>query len=241
MGEGAKRVTTARPSAVVACAALRLPSSGPSCPMGVWRALPHAPDSGQRRPKRAALQHRHWRSRAALSSALARLAVERFLQCRFRSRAVAGGRLRRRHRRLVRATGQVAVADADRAVPGARRGELTAMRARRAISLPAAGAGSLSLAVAAGCAVVWTKSAAVGRRSPGRWWRFTATVLAREEQPAEKRVRLVLATREPGTGRALKCGSICPWQWTDGDIAGGRAEAAGASGAACAADAARRL
>ncbi len=66
------------------------------------------------------------------------------------------------------------------------------------------------LAVAAGCGVVWTKSALVGAtavRGPVVAW-LAAEVLDREEQPAEGRVRLVLATREPGTGpgagRAIK-------------------------------------
>ena len=33
--------------------------------------------------------------------------------------------------------------------------------------------------------------------------RIEGKVLAREERPAEQKVRLVLATREPGTGRAI--------------------------------------
>lgn len=64
---------------------------------------------------------------------------------------------------------------------------------------------ALALAVAAGCGTVWTKSALAG--TPGLErplaGRFTGMVLAREEQPAEGRSRLVLAMRDPAaTGAA---------------------------------------
>ena len=64
----------------------------------------------------------------------------------------------------------------------------------------------LALAAALGCATVWAKSALVGVPAIARplVGEFTATVLVREEQPAEQRVRLVLATREPGTARAIR-------------------------------------
>ena len=65
---------------------------------------------------------------------------------------------------------------------------------------------SLGLLVSAGTSVIWARSALIGapaidRAASGL---FTARVLQRIEQPAEQRVRLVLATREPGTGRAIK-------------------------------------
>ena len=61
------------------------------------------------------------------------------------------------------------------------------------------------LAVAFGCSFVWGKSALVGTvplARPTVAW-LTGRLLVREEQPAEQRVRLRLATREPGTGRAV--------------------------------------
>lgn len=65
---------------------------------------------------------------------------------------------------------------------------------------------SLALAFVIGMALIWARSATVGTpplQAPligpveGR-------ILAREEQPAESRVRLTLAIREPDTGRAVK-------------------------------------
>jgi competence protein ComEC len=65
---------------------------------------------------------------------------------------------------------------------------------------------AVPLMLLAGCAVIWAKSAIVGQEPVERpvVGRFTAKVLARQEQPAQQRVRLILATREPGTGRAIK-------------------------------------
>lgn len=62
------------------------------------------------------------------------------------------------------------------------------------------------LALAAGCAIVWSKSAIVGEAPITRpiFAQISGTVLDRLEQPAEARVRLLLATREPETGRAIK-------------------------------------
>lgn len=64
----------------------------------------------------------------------------------------------------------------------------------------------VGIALAAGCALVWAKAALVGAEPLERPVVATieARVLAREEQPAEQRVRLLLATREPGSGRAIK-------------------------------------
>ena len=65
---------------------------------------------------------------------------------------------------------------------------------------------TMAAMVAAGLGLVWAKSAMVGAPAIARPLvaPFEATVLAREEQPAEDRVRLVLATREPGSGRAIR-------------------------------------
>ena len=62
------------------------------------------------------------------------------------------------------------------------------------------------LVLALGCATVWTKSTLVGRPAidrPGVSW-LTATVLDREEQPANARSRVILATRDPDTGQAIR-------------------------------------
>ena len=63
-----------------------------------------------------------------------------------------------------------------------------------------------AIAFAGGCALVWGKAALVGAEPIIRPTVATieARVLSREEQPAEQRVRLLLATREPGSGRAIK-------------------------------------
>lgn len=62
------------------------------------------------------------------------------------------------------------------------------------------------LLVAAGCLLVWVRSALVGAEPIERplSGTFTARVLAVEEQPALERSRLMLALREPGSGRAIK-------------------------------------
>lgn len=65
---------------------------------------------------------------------------------------------------------------------------------------------STGLLISAGTAVIWARSELVGvppiaRTTSGM---FTGRILERIEQPAEGRVRLVLATREPDTHRAIK-------------------------------------
>ncbi|MEZ5682371.1 MAG: ComEC/Rec2 family competence protein [Erythrobacter sp.] len=64
---------------------------------------------------------------------------------------------------------------------------------------------SLSTACAAGVGVVWARSSLVGTEpiATPRFERIDARILSREEQPADDRVRLVVAAREPLTGRAL--------------------------------------
>lgn len=63
----------------------------------------------------------------------------------------------------------------------------------------------IGLALVTGCALVWAKAAIFGVRPIERPLvdRLEARVLSREELPAEHKVRLVVATREPGTGRAI--------------------------------------
>lgn len=62
------------------------------------------------------------------------------------------------------------------------------------------------LMVMAGCLTVWGKSAIVGERAIAApvVARITASILEREEQPAEQRVRIILATREPGGDRPIR-------------------------------------
>ena len=65
---------------------------------------------------------------------------------------------------------------------------------------------ALALALALGCGHVWLKSSLVGAAPIVRPQaaELSGTVLSRQEQPAEDRVRLLLATREPESGRAIK-------------------------------------
>lgn len=60
--------------------------------------------------------------------------------------------------------------------------------------------------MALGLGAIWARSELVGAEPIERpvFARIEARVLERVEQPAQGRVRLVLATREPGTGRAIK-------------------------------------
>jgi competence protein ComEC len=64
----------------------------------------------------------------------------------------------------------------------------------------------LALLIGAGCLTVWAKSELAGARPIARPMvaQLDARVLSREARPAEQRVRLLLATREPGTGRAIR-------------------------------------
>lgn len=65
---------------------------------------------------------------------------------------------------------------------------------------------ALALAIALGCGHVWVKAALVGAPPIARPQaaELVGTVLSRQEQPAEGRVRLLLATRDPESGRAIK-------------------------------------
>lgn len=65
---------------------------------------------------------------------------------------------------------------------------------------------SLGLLMAAGLGIVWTRSALIGAEPIDRALstHLSGRVLERIEQPAEDRVRIVLATRLPGEARAIK-------------------------------------
>ena len=64
----------------------------------------------------------------------------------------------------------------------------------------------LGLALCLGCLLIWAKSSMVGVSAIERpiVAEIEAVVLSREDQPAEQRIRLLVATREPGSGRAIK-------------------------------------
>lgn len=69
-----------------------------------------------------------------------------------------------------------------------------------------AGIGSFALVMAAGSGTVWVKSEMVGAPAiSGPWVGVLAgRVVSREEDPARDRVRLVIATRNPESQRAIK-------------------------------------
>ncbi len=156
-------------------------------------------------PLGAALQHGHWRKRTDLSSGLA--SAEHFLETAGFDRApwlvVAfacgiaawftlpgpGAWLALVGAGLAAATGALAFLSRDGRYP----------YLRQALLL-------LALGGVAGCCVAWGKSALAGTAAIARPIVTTleGRLLQREEQPAEQRIRLVLATREPGTGRAIK-------------------------------------
>lgn len=65
---------------------------------------------------------------------------------------------------------------------------------------------TIGLAFVLGMAAIWARSAMIGTPPLAAPYigAIEGRILAREEQPAEDRVRLTLAVREPGTGRAVK-------------------------------------
>lgn len=81
----------------------------------------------------------------------------------------------------------------------------------------------LGLAFAFGVSVIWARSETVGAAPIARplAGTFDARILDRVEQPAEKRIRLVLAMREPETGRPIKVRVNVPDEWSDGRLAKG--------------------
>lgn len=152
----------------------------------------------------AAMQHRPWRSRRALSSGLER--VEQFLSQAGFDRgpwvavALAAGialwfALDDRWQWLGALS--LCVAAACGAAAWCRSDGLPYLR-QALIVVP--------LVMACGLAVVWAKSATAGARPIERpvTAPIIATLLERQERPAERRIRLVLATREPESGRAIR-------------------------------------
>ena len=72
---------------------------------------------------------------------------------------------------------------------------------------------SICIALAAGIALVWARSAMVGAEPipQPRFEQIDGRILEREEQPAEDRVRLILAARDSQTGRAVAYRINIPW------------------------------
>jgi competence protein ComEC len=83
--------------------------------------------------------------------------------------------------------------------------------------------GYFLLTMAAGCAIVWVKSALVGTGAIARPYAamITGRVLDRQEQPAQQRVRLVLAMREPETARAIRVRLNVPLEYDRTEAAEG--------------------
>lgn len=83
--------------------------------------------------------------------------------------------------------------------------------------------GYFLLAMAAGCLIVWAKSAMVGTAAIARPYAATITgrVLDRQEQPADQRVRLVLAMREPVSERAIRVRINVPLEYDRAEAAEG--------------------
>ena len=159
---------------------------------------------GSETPHSAALQHKHWPKLPDLSSGLAKaeqfLAASQFelapwLVVGFAAGIAAWFAAANAWQWMAviaagagTALGATAALHADGRYPYLRRSGLLA-----------------GLAVALGCSFVWGKSALVGTAPLARptvTW-LTGRLLVREERPSEQRVRLRLATREPGTGRSV--------------------------------------
>lgn len=167
-------------------------------------ALPEIP-FGSPPEGSAAMQHGPWRKRIELASGLT--SIERFLAGAGFDRApwlvvaFAGGigawfvlPWRWQWIALIAACLAFAVT-----VLVAMRGEGRWPWTRQAIA-------ALALAVALGCGHVWIKSELVGVKAIARPQvaDISGTILSRQEQPAENRVRLLLATRDSASGRAIR-------------------------------------
>lgn len=172
------------------------------------KALPEVP-LGQAPSGDAALQHGPWRKRRDLASILKSMpeAVEAFLAeagfdrapwlvVAFAAGIAAWFALPTRGGWLAWLAGCLVVAGV----------VLIGLRAEGRYPLLRQAVAGLAVAAALGCGHVWVKARLVGAPPIGRPQvaLITATVLARQEQPAEGRVRLLLATRDPASGRAIK-------------------------------------
>ena len=160
---------------------------------------------GNEPPDGAALQHSHWRMRARLASGLRR--GESFLESAGFDRApwlvvalaggIAGWFVLPGPAQWVGliACGLVLAAVAAWIFPG----EDQFPYLRQSLA-------AMSLALVAGCVLVWGKSALAGAEPIARPQVavLDARVLSREDRPSEARIRLIAATRDPATGRAIR-------------------------------------
>ena len=179
----------------------------------------HAADASH---ARAAMQHRPWRSLIGLSSIVERfehfLAGAGFDRAPWLAVAFAGGiaawfGLDNRWQWLALVAACLALS----------LGTAAALRAEGRMPFLRQALVAMPLLVAAGCLVVWTKSAQVGMPAIARpvGAEIRGRVLEREEQPAEGRVRLLLAAREPGGVRAIRVRINLPVALDRPDIAQG--------------------
>lgn len=160
---------------------------------------------GDAEPDGAALQHRPWRNRADLSSGLTK--VESFLSAAgfdrgpwavvaFAAGIAAWFVLPTRWEWLALVSGCLAIAVIALAMLRAD-GRFPYLRQSLVVAFGA---------VAAGTLLVWAKSTLIG--TPPIAGPLVSViegrVIDRKDEPAEHRVRLTLATREPQTGRAIK-------------------------------------
>ena len=185
------------------------------------RSTPTVPIAGQA-PEGAALQHRPWRKRVHLSSGLAK--AERFLDAAAFERGpwlvigLAAG-----------IAAWFATANAWQWLAlialclGGAAASAAALRPDGRYPFLRLASAAMLVMIAAGCALVWAKSSLVGAAPIDRplLARLEATVLAREEQPAQDRVRLVLAVREPGSGRPIRVRVNLPREQAGAAIAEG--------------------
>ncbi len=163
---------------------------------------------GSDAPLGAALQHGHWRKRMNLSSGLTRalVVVERLLESAGFDRApwlavgFAAGIAA--WFALANSWQWLALIALCLAVM---LGTLAGLRGDGRFPFLRQAIAALALVIAAGCGIVWAKSALVGTPAIARPMvgEISGTVMKREEQPALARVRLTLAVREPGTARPI--------------------------------------
>jgi len=160
---------------------------------------------GNEPPDGAALQHSHWRMRARLASGLRR--CESFLESAGFDRApwlvvalaagIAGWFVLSGPAQWAGliACGLVLAVLAAWIFPGEDRFPYL----RQSLA-------TMCLALAAGCALVWGKSTLAGAEPIARPQVavIDARVLSREDRPSEARIRLIAATRDPATARAIK-------------------------------------
>ncbi len=160
---------------------------------------------GNDAPDCAALQHDPWRKRLSLSSSLAR--VEQFLEAAAFDRApwlvvawAAGIAAWFALGSLWQWLAVIALG------VGLGLGSLALFSAEGRFPYLRQALAVTALALAGGCALVWAKSALVGTAPIARptVTAFEGRLIERKEQPAEHRVRLLLATREASTGRAIR-------------------------------------